>query len=59
VALPASILGLLWPTARISLHQPVGALGFLLAVGITATVISSAVTGRALSRSLRPAGQLA
>jgi fucose permease len=49
-ALPASTLGLLWPSARLSLHQPVGALGFLLAFGITATVISSAVTGRALSR---------
>ena len=46
VALPGSTLGLLWPSMRLSLGQPVGALGILLVPGITASVISSAVTGR-------------
>jgi fucose permease len=50
VALPSSTLGLLWPSIRLSFHQPVAALGILLALGITATVIASAVTGRLLSR---------
>ena len=50
VALPSSTLGLLWPSIRLSLHQPVAALGILLAFGITATVIASAVTGRLLPR---------
>jgi fucose permease len=46
VALPGSTLGLLWPSMRLSLGQPVGALGILLVPGIAASVISSAVTGR-------------
>jgi fucose permease len=46
VALPGSTLGLLWPSIRLSLGQPVGALGILLVPGIAASVISSAVTGR-------------
>jgi fucose permease len=46
VALPGSTLGLLWPSMRLSLGEPVGALGILLAFGITASVISSAVVGR-------------
>jgi fucose permease len=50
-ALPSSAIGLLWPSMRISIHQPVGALGLLLALGITAAVVSSAATGRALSRA--------
>jgi fucose permease len=51
VALPSSTLGLLWPSIRVSFHQPVAALGLLLTLGITATVIASAGTGRLLSRS--------
>ena len=50
VALPSSTLGLLWPSIRVSFHQPVAALGFLLALGIAATVVASAITGRLLSR---------
>jgi fucose permease len=46
VALPGSVLGLLWPFIRLSLGQPVGALGILLGPGIAASAISSAVTGR-------------
>lgn len=46
VALPGSALGLLWPSIRLSLAQPVGALGILLVPGIAASVVSSAVTGR-------------
>ena len=50
VALPGSTVGLLWPSMRLSFDEPVGALGLLLAFGITASVISSAATGRVLSR---------
>ena len=46
VALPGSTLGLLWPSMRLSFGQPVGVLGILLVFGITASVISSAATGR-------------
>jgi fucose permease len=46
VALPGSTLGLLWPSIRLSLGQPVGALGILLVPGVVASVVSSAVTGR-------------
>ena len=56
VALPSSTLGLLWPSIRLSFHQPVAALGILLALGVTATVIASAITGRLLPRL--PAGSL-
>jgi fucose permease len=42
VALPGSTLGLLWPSIRLSLGQPVGALGILLVSGITASAIASA-----------------
>jgi fucose permease len=34
---------------RLSLHEPVGALGILLAFGVTASVLSSAASGRLLS----------
>ena len=49
-AVPSSILGLLWPSIRLSYHQPLAALGGLLAVGVAATVLASAVTGRLLRR---------
>ena len=50
VALPSSALGLLWPSMQLSFHAPVGALGLLLIFGTAASVISSAATGRVLSR---------
>jgi hypothetical protein len=50
VALPASTLGLLWPSMRLSFGEPVGALGFLLVFGVIASVMASAATGRILSR---------
>lgn len=50
IALPASTLGLLWPSMRLSFGEPVGALGILLVFGITASVVSSAATGSILSR---------
>ncbi len=49
VALPGSTLGLIWPSMRVSLHQPVGALGILLAFGVIASVVSSAASGRLLA----------
>ena len=51
VALPGSTLGLIWPSMRVTIHEPVGALGIVLLVGVIASVASSAVTGRILSRT--------
>ncbi|MBO0868902.1 MAG: MFS transporter, partial [Micromonosporaceae bacterium] len=50
LALPASTGGLLWPSIRVSLHQPLGALGGLLALSVVASVAASVATGRLLSR---------
>lgn len=50
VALPGSTLGLLWPTMRLSLHEPVGALGIVLFAGAATSALSSAVTGKLLGR---------
>jgi len=50
VALPGSTLGLLWPSMRLSFHEPVGALGLFLAAGVCASVIASATTGPLMSR---------
>lgn len=50
VALPGSTLGLLWPSVRVSLHEPVSALGIFLAVGVAASVMASAATGPLLSK---------
>ncbi len=49
-ALAGSTLGLLWPSMRLSLHEPVGALGFVLAAGVAASAVSSVATGRVLPR---------
>ena len=51
VALPGSTLGLIWPSMRLTLHEPVGALGIVLLVGVIASVVSSVVTGRILARA--------
>jgi fucose permease len=56
VALPGSTLGMLWPSMRLSIHEPVGALGIVLVVGVAASAVSSALTGRILSRF--PVGSL-
>ena len=53
VALPGSTLGLLWPSMRLSFGVPIGVLGILLVFGITASVISSAATGRVRVRTGR------
>lgn len=50
VAVPASSLGLLWPSMRLSLHQPVGVLGILLIFGTAASVAASVATGPVLAR---------
>ena len=42
IALPGSTLGQLWPSIRLSLGVPVGALGILLAFGVAATSLSPA-----------------
>jgi fucose permease len=50
IALPSSTLGLLWPSMRVSFGASIGTLGILLAFSVTASVISSAATGRILAR---------
>jgi fucose permease len=50
VAVPGSTLGLLWPLMRLSWHQPLGLLGLLLIVGVSASVAASVLTGRLLPR---------
>ena len=50
VAIPGSTLGLLWPLMRQSWHQPLGLLGLLLIVGVSASVAASVLTGRLLAR---------
>lgn len=69
VAVPSSALGLLWPSMRLSWHEPLSALGVLLIVGVTASVLASLGAGRLLPRlgagpmvaagSLLPAAALA
>jgi MFS family permease len=49
VAFPGSTLGLLWPSIRTGFHQPLGALGILLAFSVAASVISSVATGRLMA----------
>ena len=56
VALPGSTLGMLWPSMRLSIHEPVGALGIILVAGMAASVASSTITGRILPRF--PVGSL-
>ena len=51
VAVPGSTLGLLWPLMRLSWHQPLGLLGALLIIGVSATAAASVLTGRLMSRS--------
>ena len=48
-ALPGSTLGLIWPSMRLSFHEPVGALGILLVFGVAASVFASVASGRLLS----------
>ncbi len=50
VALPGSTLGLVWPSMRLSIHEPVGALGIILVAGVIASAAASTVTGRLLPR---------
>jgi fucose permease len=58
VALPGSTLGLLWPSMRMSIHEPVGALGVVLVAGAAASAASSAATGR-IMRTMPPGPPLA
>ena len=58
VALPGSTLGMLWPSMRMSIHEPASALGIVLVAGVAAGVVSSAATGRVLAR-VRPGPLLA
>src|SRR4051794_24738629 len=49
-AVPSSALGLLWPSIRLTLHEPVATLGILLIFSVSASAAASAATGRLLSR---------
>jgi fucose permease len=47
---------MLWPSMRLSIHEPVGALGIILVAGVAASVASGTITGRTLHRF--PVGSL-
>jgi fucose permease len=49
-ALPGSTLGMLWPSMRVSVREPVSALAVVLVVGVAAQVLSSAATSRVRTR---------
>jgi fucose permease len=49
-ALPGSTLGMLWPSMRISVREPLSALAILLIAGVAAQVVSSTATGRVRAR---------
>lgn len=49
-ALPGSTMGMLWPSMRISVREPLSALAILLVAGVAAQVVSSAATGRVRAR---------
>jgi MFS family permease len=50
VAFPGATLGMLWPSVRLDLHAPVGALGVLLIVGTAASGVSSVLTEQLMTR---------
>lgn len=50
VALPGSTLGVLWPSIRLDLHEPVGALGVILVASVVSTVVAGAVTSQLVGR---------
>ena len=50
IALPPSMLGVVWPSMRTTFHEPVGALGLLLPFAITAEIVSSACSARVIAR---------
>jgi fucose permease len=49
-ALPGSTLGMLWPSMRLSVREPLSALAILLIAGVAAQVVASAATGRVRAR---------
>jgi fucose permease len=49
-ALPGSTLGMLWPSMRVSVREPLSALAILLIIGVAAQVASSTATGRVRAR---------
>jgi fucose permease len=49
-ALPGSTIGMLWPSMRLSVREPLSALAILLVVGVAAQVVASATTGRVRAR---------
>jgi fucose permease len=49
-ALPGSTIGMLWPSMRVSVREPLSALAILLIAGVAAQVVSSAATGRVRAR---------
>jgi MFS family permease len=44
-ALPDSMLGVAWPSMRISFQQPLGAAGLVPPFGVAATLVSTALAG--------------
>jgi fucose permease len=51
IALPDGLLGVAWPSMRVSLGEPVSALGWLLPFGVVSSLLSSASTGFIVTRT--------
>jgi MFS family permease len=50
LALPDNVGGVAWPSIRLDVDQPLGALGIIVPFGVTGYVVSSSATGFLLAR---------
>ena len=51
IALPDGVLGVSWPSMRLDLGVPIGALGIMLPFGVVCSMLSSSATGFVLGRT--------
>jgi fucose permease len=50
IALPDSMLGVAWPSMRLTFGQPIGAAGLVPPIGVAATLISTGLSARLAAR---------
>lgn len=51
IALPDGLLGVAWPSMRLTLDQPIAAVGLLPPVAVVSSILASAATGYLVSRT--------
>src|SRR5688572_12713408 len=51
IALPDGVLGVSWPSMRLDLGVPIGALGIMLPFAVVCSMLSSSATGFVLGRT--------